>query len=352
METVSIVIPTYNRAYCIERAVDSALAQSYPHLEVIVVDDGSTDGTAERLASRYSSERRFRYLFQENRGVSAARNTGLAAASGDYVALLDSDDIWKPWKIELQLRCLSRLPEAGMIWTDMEAIDPDGRVISTRYLRTMYSAYRKCRLEDIFERYWDMAPALPAADGAPCGFRLYCGDIFSPMMAGNLVHTSTVLMRRSRLQLVGGFDEGLKYSGEDYDFHLRTCLAGPVAFADVPSIQYQVGRADQLTQAPYQIHMARNSLRTVERMIEQQPSRIRLPPEALASVLARAHAWVGREALMCGNRQEARQHLARSLRFRFIQPATWGYLGLAAMPRFAFQWIRSAYRFVRSSAAT
>src|SRR5262249_18289202 len=83
------------------------------------------DGTRELIAERYRDEPRVRYIHQSNAGVSAARNHGLRLARGQYIALLDSDDIWLPWKVEAQLACLDALPTAGMIWTDMDAIGPD-----------------------------------------------------------------------------------------------------------------------------------------------------------------------------------------------------------------------------------
>ena len=234
-DLVSVVIPTYNRAHSLGAAIDSALAQTHANLDIVVVDDGSSDDTGELVARRYGAEPRLTYLRQQNAGVSAARNAGLRVARGSYVALLDSDDAWEKWKIELQLRCLDRFPQAGMIWTDMKAVGPDGRVISPRFLRTMYrAAYRWFPTSDSL--FKSSAPldslgcrALPAdAQG-----RVYCGDISSPMVMGNLVHTPTVLLRRSRLEQVELFDETLRLAGEDFDFHLRTCRVGPVAFADV-----------------------------------------------------------------------------------------------------------------------
>jgi GT2 family glycosyltransferase len=347
MELVSVVIPSYNRAYCIGRAVDSVLSQSYPQLEVIVVDDGSTDGTAEFLGDRYASEPRVRCIRQENRGISAARNTGLRAARGDYIALLDSDDVWKQWKVDLQVCCLRSLPEVGMVWTDMEAINPEGQVIAAKYLRTMYGAYRRYPLEKLFDRSLRVSEVCPQLDASVAAATLYYGDIFSQMMTGNLVHTSTVLLRRSRFEEVKVFNESLKYAGEDYDFHLRTCLAGEVAFVDVSSIQYQVGGADQATQPAYSIHMARNKMQTITPIIERHRDRIRLPAGVLDLVQADGHAWIGREAVKCGSGAEARRHLLKSLSFRPVQPAIWGYLVLAVAPKYVYSGVRSANRFVR-----
>src|ERR1035438_9429294 len=98
---VSAIIPTYNYARYMADCVGSVLGQSYPNIELIVVDDGGTDDTRQRLGPYID---RIRYIYQDNQGVGAARNTGIAAARGEYIALLDADDIWHPRKIELQMK--------------------------------------------------------------------------------------------------------------------------------------------------------------------------------------------------------------------------------------------------------
>jgi glycosyltransferase involved in cell wall biosynthesis len=257
---VSVIIPTYNRAYCLPRTLDSVLAQSYPNYEVIVVDDGSTDGTQEVVRS-YGHDSRIKYVFQEHKGVTTARNQGFAKLQGDYVALLDSDDVWMPWKLELQLACFRQCPEVGMVWTNMQAVDPEGNVVSEAYLRTMYHAYRWFKTADLFPQSYSLSEtALPAG---LAGVRVHVGEIFSQMIMGNLVHTSTVLLSRERFEKVRRFNEDLVGTGEDYDFHLRTCQWGPVGFVDVASIQYQTGVPDQLTSGAYRLHIAVNCLATI-----------------------------------------------------------------------------------------
>jgi glycosyltransferase involved in cell wall biosynthesis len=350
-DLVSVVIPTYNRAYCVWRAIDSAARQTHANLEIIVVDDGSSDDTAGVVARRYAADPRVVYLRRENVGVSAARNTGLRAARGDYIALLDSDDTWKPWKIELQLRCLELFPEAGMIWTDMEAVRPDGAVISRRFLRTMYRAsYRWFpTAESLFSCGKPLDCVCPGLlPGRPEG-RAYCGDISSQMIMGNLVHTSTVLMRRSRLEQVGGFNEALTPSGEDFDFHLRTCQAGPVAFADIASIEYCVGALDQLNRPELGIHIARNFLRTIESVLRERRASIALPPSMLAAVQADAHEWLGRELLANGDRRGARKHLAKSLRYRSLDPYALSLFVLSCGPSFSYRLVRAAVRTAKSA---
>jgi glycosyltransferase involved in cell wall biosynthesis len=241
-------------------------------LEVLVIDDGSLDNTVEMVARDYGREPRLRYLHQENRGVSAARNLGIKHAKGDYIAFLDSDDIWEPWKLELQVAAMQYVPEIGMVWTNMTAVGSDGAILSSSYLKTMYRAYRYFSQGELFSMSHsseEVAPALARRVGPAS---LHVGEIFSKMIMGNMVHASTVLVRRRILEAIKGFNEVLKISGEDYDFHLRTCRECPVGFIDVSSIRYQVGLSDQLTHSSRSIHIARSFLRTIEPVIQHERS--------------------------------------------------------------------------------
>lgn len=332
-DLVSVVIPTYNRADSFERAVDSVLAQTHQALDVIIVDDGSTDDTAERYERRYGADSRVRYFRQMNRGVSAARNLGLAAVRGAYVALLDSDDVWKPWKLELQLCCLRAIPEAGMIWTDMEAIGPAGERVNPKYLRTMYGAtYRWFPEGALFRNARPLAEIAPGFAYFGSETKLYWDDIFSQMVMGNMVHTSTVLLRRERFERVRQFNETLKFSGEDYDFHLRTCREGPVAFVDVASIEYQIGRTDQLTHRKYAIHMARNFLATIRPVLKRDRDRISLPKHMLVALQAFAYGWIGTEYFEIGDHPHALLYIRHSLHYRRAQPSMWALYVLALLP--------------------
>lgn len=124
--TVSVVVPTYNYARFLGRALDSVLSQTAPPSEIIVVDDGSTDDTAKVLDAyaKYITALRL-----PNRGVSSARNAGISIASGGFVALLDSDDVWLPTKLERQLALYSRHPECGAIGCGVEVVDALGATL-------------------------------------------------------------------------------------------------------------------------------------------------------------------------------------------------------------------------------
>jgi glycosyltransferase involved in cell wall biosynthesis len=182
---VSVVIPTYNYGRFIGETIESALAQTYSSVEIVVVDDGSTDDTRERVAA-YGN--RLRYVHQQNRGVSAARNTGIRAAQGELIALLDSDDLWLPEKLERQVSVWVRQPDSGLVATERFAIDETGRRLDYVDERRSRDGFRELTMRDLLE--------FPA---------------FSP---------SSVLARKDALPAAGGFDEGLT-AVEDMEMWVR-----------------------------------------------------------------------------------------------------------------------------------
>jgi glycosyltransferase involved in cell wall biosynthesis len=329
---VSVIIPTHDRAAVITRAVDSVLSQEGPELEVIVVDDGSTDGTRQVVESHYGDDARVTYLFQEQSGVAGARNTGLARARGDLVGFLDSDDVWRPGKLALQLACLQRVPEAGMIWTEMNALDADGEPVPGSSLRSIFTF--RLGFEELFAHRVALSEAAPgqSAGTGAAGGTLYWGDIYDGFVVGNLVLPSAALITRERLEEVGGYDETLLVSGEDFDFFLRTCRAGPVAFVDVPTVLKQADRPDALTHPSRRLHLARNYVTTMEGALARDAGRIRLAPEVVRSARAYGHAWVGQAYLESGDAAAARRHLRLSLRLEPSSVKTYLLLALALAP--------------------
>jgi glycosyltransferase involved in cell wall biosynthesis len=349
---VSVVVPTFNRAYCIENTINSALSQTYDHLELIIIDDGSYDRTEELILSKFGADPRVRYVFKPNGGVSNARNHGIQLARGEFIALLDSDDIWEPWKLELQVAVMNHLPHVGMVWTDMAAIDPNGEIRSPAYLRTMYGAYQWFpEPEDLFKNSLGIASVAPQLTSRFPNQRVYFDDIFSPMLMGNLVHTSTVLLRRKIVEHVRGFREDLRYAGEDYDFHLRTCREGAVAFINLSSIVYQYGRGDQLTEK-YGLHIAANFLNTVQPILKTDLGRITLPQKMIDNMLASAHRCLGEELIAAGKSGEAFRHFMASIYRRPFQPRTLGFAALSLLPHSLGERFRQLYRVLKLLALT
>lgn len=349
-DLVSVIVPTYNRAYCVCRAIESVCAQSHTNWELLLVDDGSTDNTAQLIASRYGNDPRIRYIYQANAGVSAARNTGIKATLGNFIAFLDSDDAWRPWKLSVQLACFRTFPEVGMVWTEFEAVDATGKMVKPRYLRTMYGSYRYFPTpESLFSTsrpVSDIVGTDPGFDEFDPSRRAYAGNIYTSMLRGNLVHTSTVMLSRKRLEKVQGFDVGLVLSGEDYDFHFRTCKWGSVCFLDLPSTIYQLGYEDRLTK--HMLKLAENFLKTVEKAVALEKNTNQFPPAMVHEVLAQAHGWIAEELFRSKQFSGTRHHAACSIKNQLWQPRMAILFCAALVPSAALDSLLNLYRRAKS----
>jgi glycosyltransferase involved in cell wall biosynthesis len=196
---VSVVMPAYNVAWCVRRAIDSVLAQTLRERELIVVNDGSTDETAAVLRSYGSA---IRVLEQPNRGMSAARNAGIRAAVGRYVAFLDADDWWLPEKVARQVALLESRPEVGFCSTAARVVDGDGKLL-----------------------------ALWGCPGTS-------GDVLETLFAQHAAVAggcSAVVVRREPLERTGGFDESLR-GFEDPDLWIRLAALCRYACLDEPLV--------------------------------------------------------------------------------------------------------------------
>lgn len=340
---VSAVVPTYNRAYCVPRAIDSVLAQSHGAVEVLVVDDGSTDNTADLIRERYGHEPRVRYFAQPNRGAATARNTGLINARGEFLALLDSDDYWHPWKLEAQLAAFRRFPEVGLIWTEFEAIDPAGRIVDPRHMKTMFSGYSHFADDELFPRRYPMNTLAPQLSDRLGEATFFVGNVFSQMLVGGLVPTSTSVYRRERFDKVGLFFPELLI-GEDFNYQMRTAREGLVGYIDAPCMQYQRGLTDHLTRESNQLEAALAHLQTISGFIERDRDLVLLPEWQIHAVLADLHYCVGEKAVSRGERRLAREHFATSLRHNWRQRRCLGMLLATALPAPFDGSLRKAYR--------
>jgi glycosyltransferase involved in cell wall biosynthesis len=345
---VTVIIPTYNRAVVLQRAVASALNQTYRQLEIVVVDDGSTDETRAAVERMGPS---VRYVYQANAGVAAARNTAMAYARGEYLAFLDSDDSWLEWKIEAEVAGMRAHPEVGLVWTDMIAITEQGTVRHPRYLRQMYGAYHDVDMESVMHRTESLVDLLPNAPVDVASSPVLVGDLSSEILLGNLLHTPTVLVRRAWVERVGGLDPGWRNAGEDYEYYTRLCDQGMVLLIDAPSILYRVGAEDQLTAPEKLLNIAHNNLRTVRARIADR-QRIALTPAVLQRRVAWSLEWVGNMEFEAGRRGAAAHHLASSIRTRPRVDRRLVFLVLCAFPTPMVDFLRAARRFIRRRGAS
>jgi GT2 family glycosyltransferase len=227
----------------------------------------------------------------------------------------------------------------------MTAVDEDRQVIASRYLRKMYSAYDIVKLEEICSVAGELSNLWPDAPAQIAGATIYVGNIFPCMLIGNLVHTSTLLLRRERLRATGLFNTDLRCAGEDYEFHFRTSSQGPVALLDTPSIRYRVGSADQLTQPEFMIHVARNNLTTVLQHLTLVNNQLKLPIRM--ERVAASYAWVGEAELICGNNGKTLTNFYQSFRYKATFRTTW-HIWLSLLPFSFIMAARQLWKSIRS----
>ena len=214
---VSVIIPTYNRKNLLKRALHSVSSQTFVPHEIIIVDDGSSDGTKDWVLERFPY---VRYIYQDNSGVSSARNAGIKEAKGSWIAFLDSDDEWMPNKLEQQKGVINSFQEAWLCHTNEIWIRSGVRV-------NQMKKHQK-----------------------------YGGNVFENCLDICRISPSSVLIKKEVFEMVGLFDESLKVC-EDYDLWLRITSVLPVIFLDEPLITKYGGHADQLSRVDFGIEKYR-----------------------------------------------------------------------------------------------
>jgi glycosyltransferase involved in cell wall biosynthesis len=270
---VSFIVPAYNVESYVRRAIDSALAQNYQKIEVIVVDDGSTDGTWALLNQCFADHPRVILIQQANTGPSAARNRAVYEAKGAYVHFLDADEFLLPTKVQRSLALFRQHPEAAVVYGHGIPLQPDGVT--------------------------EIPIALPPL---PSGWIL-CEWLTGTMAGGTNGVTSSVMAKREAVIEVGGFREDQRVA-EDWDLWLRLAARYPFAALDEPLVYYhrlpQGLHANRLT-------MARGRLQTVQQARDYKGRERCLDEAAYTLLLASRWHVVGERAWEAGERSEARR---------------------------------------------
>lgn len=256
--TVSVVVPAYNAAAHLDRTLASLRAQTFRDFEVIVVDDGSTDGTAAIVAKTASRDGRFRLIRQANAGVAAARNRGLAEVRGRYFANLDADDMWRPKFLERTLEMLEAAPNAAFCFARSRWIGPDGGLL----------------------------PGEEVPCSGPVDFR----ELLLRNPVGN---GSASLMRTAHVRRVGGYDEALIRdfgNGEDWLLLLQLARLGEIGVVDEPLVLYRIapGSSSQAVE-----RAAKAACHVIARCAADGP---RLPLRDYWAARSLALLWLARRA--------------------------------------------------------
>lgn len=279
---VSVIIPTYDRVGLLGAALDSVAAQTFQDLEIVIVDDGSTDGTREYVASR---SERIRYFWQPNQGVAEARNHGLRVIHSEFVAFLDSDDLWQPTFLQDTVGMLRRDPSLSLVYTRFTSTNNAGRV-------------------------------LPGHNKIP-----FAGDVTLPLFASTFIHTSAVVARSHVIRDAGGFDGRLSHN-EDYDLWLRLSLrhrfgliADPLCIrrCHPESLAHNGCTPDVLLRKAILLH----------RFYEQGGGKPKITSEVASRRLAKVYYTAGKALFRAGKPREARDALRQSLEFDRGRLKTW-----------------------------
>lgn len=262
---VSVIIPTCDRVHFLRRALESVLNQSFSDFEIIVVDDHSRDGTLEFLKN--IRDKRIRFISRHDRGGgSAARNTGIASAKGEYLAFLDDDDVWHERKLQRQFEIMQRCPEVGLVYTGTVKVYQD----NGRVFRTTIPQHR--------------------------------GDIFKHLLARNVIGTtSSVMVRRIAIEGIGGFDESFP-SCQDWDLYLRLSKLWPVDFVGEPLVDYYL----------HPVRITRNEVSRIKgrRMILEK---FRSEIDGDRQILSEHYVALGRLCCQAGQYSEGQRMLIRAV---------------------------------------
>jgi glycosyltransferase involved in cell wall biosynthesis len=291
MARVSIIIPTYNRSRLLACALGSVAQQTFRDLETLVIDDGSEEDIASVCAAAAVPVRCIRIA---RAGVSAARNAGIEAAGGEYVAFLDSDDAWLPEHLARAITVLQDHREVGVVYHPYRTVDEQGRAVPSR-----------------------PTPSLPS------------GVITRELLAYDVVTTPSVVCRRELVRQVGGFDPALA-TGEDYDLFLRLSLV--CEFAALPEAFLLRRLHDGNISKQQRVQTAVRHALLKERFCRQHPDVMTSLGRYARHQLAKSFYRAGRLLLRAGHRRQARQFLRRSLYYRPLYPRAIFWLAVSACP--------------------
>lgn len=291
---ISVVIPTYNRAANVQKAIKSVLAQTFSDVEVIVVDDGSSDDTGDVIAKTFGD--RVRYFYQSNQGASAARNKGIAEARGEWIAFLDSDDEWEREKLELQLKTLERFAaECGGCYTDI-------RIINHPETRTFFQL-----AEQSYRHQGETGVSKDA-------LKL----LVKPGGAGMVICLSSFMGRADLVRKTRGFDLKLPYS-QDSEFMFRLAMLTRFCYVNRPLVKFDrspveqrhVGVSAQWTKLNFWLQDSQQRLEGLLRFREDLPKEVvALIQEQLGSIHSGWANWY----LATGDYGKARQAISQAMR--------------------------------------
>ena len=319
---VSIVVPAYNSSATIVKTIESCLAQKYSDVEIIVVNDGSSDKTAEILDS---FGERIKTIHQKNGGLAHARNVGVQAASGEFIAWMDADDIAEQDRLAKQQLVLAHYEDIALVSTSFSAFSDDPNDLIENYETVYYGAPNRIGgMNKIYPR------KIPIS-GVAGDTSVDVGECRELLLWGNFVHPPTVMVRRNAFEKVGLFDTGLLYSS-DYDWILRASRLGPFAFIQKSLLRYRLGAGQMSQRASAKIPL--ETIRVIEKIRQSDPA---LVSKNLPAIKAKiAECWLdAAEGALVTSRLLALNYLWQSAIRKPANIALARVLAKAVLPKFA-----------------
>jgi glycosyltransferase involved in cell wall biosynthesis len=300
---VSVVIPAFNAAQTLSETIRSVLAQTYAPIEIVVVDDGSTDDTAQVLDSFGST---IKCVRKPNGGLASARNAGCAAAQGEYIALLDADDLCTPQRIAVQIAVFKAAPDIVLACSDFDAFGADG-TNRPLHAATYYSAVREAA--GGFAGLFPVKQQLQAApEQAP--LVLHTGTLYPVLALGNVVHPPTCMFRRGLFTAVGGFDESIRNMC-DWDWLVRASRCGAFGYIEASLLRYRLSET-QLSGSKHHVTAMLDIVKVFELIARRDPQLKALLGRRFAQKLNAARIWAA-DAMVEKDARAALRYLLKAL---------------------------------------
>lgn len=310
MATVSVIIPSYNCAKYVAEAIESVLNQTYDDFEIIVVDDGSTDNTKEIL-KEYIEKKRIQYIYQENQGPGAARNSGIKASKGEYIAFLDADDAFKEDNLEKKISMSSAFPQVNLIFSDYY------------YQLESFSKNPALEKENFLKKFSKVISKHPQG-------MLFTPNTFSEIFeVPFFIWTGTVMVKRLMFEKVGLFRTDLA-GHEDTDMWLRLAKEGGIGYVDLPLSYYKQFRSSLTVKQP--LKYAQDRINFLFPLLKQNIS-----DKNVSYIVRKRLAWVYYD-LGCylnseNKKKEARQSFVRSILYNPLETITYKSLLFSFVPK-------------------
>lgn len=340
---ISVIIPTYNCSNYIIEAIESIINQTYKDIEIIVVDDGSTDDTYKILKPYLH---KIKYIYQNNSGPSKARNVGIKEAKGEYIAFLDADDRWRPFKLSLQLCILENLPDVDMIFSNYAVIDENGTLISDACIEKdfpIFSEY-KVKIKSFFN---NIIPVRKICNiEIFSDICIYYGNIFDKLFMGNFILPSTEIIRKSSLGPPFLFNEKYKCA-VDQDFHLRFSKNHKIAYIDISTTEYRINRKGQLSGKQNTSQLILNTIETKLRVINDDSEFLSQKRGLIKKVMAKDFSRLSYYYLSELDTKSSRKYAITSLRYRPLLVKSWVIFMSSFFPPFVLSLFRSFKFFIK-----